>query len=142
MSTKRIAMKVLLSFFVAALAISVYAGAESVPVATAQLPFDFFADGERMQAGEYTITYNSDIGALFLRNKATRAAKQTFMARSRDPVATDDATLVFVLFKQQYRLVGFRSGGRTYRITEYIFDKLPEGASLHEILVTYLVGKK
>jgi hypothetical protein len=89
-----------------------------------------------MAPGDYAIS-SSDHGTLLLYNKANGATKHTYVARSGDPVAAKDAILVFVFFKQQYRLVAFHNIDGTWRITEYIFDKVPEGASVHEIPVRY-----
>lgn len=135
MQAKSIGPKVLIGFFAVAAVITL-GMAQSQPVASANIPFEFFAEGERMPEGDYTISPMSS-GILLFHNKKTGATKQVFTARFGEPVEAKDARLVFVLFKEQYRFVGLRGIDGTWRVTAHYFTDLPEGATRHEIPVTY-----
>lgn len=110
------------------------------PAATANIPFEFFVADERLPQGDYTITFMSG-GILNFYNKRTAATAQTFTGRFGDGVQAKDARLVFVRYKEQYRFVGLRGVSGTWRVTVNYFTAMPEGATRHEIPVSYVEPK-
>ena len=75
------------------------------PIATAQIPFDFWIGDTHLPAGEYVLYPVLRLNTLvLLQNTKTDAAEQAFLVPTGDPVGSGDHKLVFLEHAGQHYL--------------------------------------
>jgi hypothetical protein len=80
--------------------------AQRVVTATANIPFDFWAEGQKFTAGEYTFDTGFP-GSTSVHRKGTKTTIAVPVIIYGDPVRKEDAKIVFVLRDGKYYLVEF-----------------------------------
>ena len=80
--------------------------AQHVVTATANIPFDFWAEGQKFAAGEYTLD-TSFPGSTSVHRKATKTTIAVPVIIYGDPVRKEDAKIVFVFRDGKYYLAEF-----------------------------------
>jgi hypothetical protein len=79
---------------------------QRVVTATANIPFDFWAEGQKFAAGEYTFDTGFP-GSTSVHRKETKTTIATPVIISGDPVRKEDAKIVFVLRDGKFYLAEF-----------------------------------
>jgi len=78
------------------------------PIATAQIPFDFWIGDTHLPAGKYAVYPVLRLNTLvLLRNTKTDAQEQAFLVPTGDLVASSDYKLVFVVHAGEHYLQEF-----------------------------------
>lgn len=80
--------------------------AQRVMTATANIPFDFWAEGQKFAAGEYTFDTGFP-GSTSVHSKRTKTTIAVPVIIYGDPVSKEDAKIVFVLRDGKYYLAEF-----------------------------------
>jgi len=80
--------------------------AQRVVTATANIPFDFWAEGQKFAAGEYTFDTGFP-GSISVHRKGTKTTIAVPVIIYGDPVSKEDAKIVFVLRDDKYYLAEF-----------------------------------
>ena len=80
--------------------------AQRVVTATASIPFEFWAEGQKFAAGEYTFDTGFP-GSTSLHRKGTKTTIAVPVIIYGDPVRKEDAKIVFVLRDGKYNLAEF-----------------------------------
>jgi hypothetical protein len=80
--------------------------AQRVVTATASIPFDFWAEGQKFAAGEYTFDSGFP-GSTSVHRKGTKTTIAVPVIIYGDPVRKEDAKIVFVLRDGKYYLAEF-----------------------------------
>ena len=80
--------------------------AQRVVTATASIPFDFWAEGQKFAAGEYTFDTGFP-GSTSVHRKGTKTTIAVPVIIYGDPVRKEDAKIVFVLRDGKYYLAEF-----------------------------------
>ncbi len=80
--------------------------AQRVVTATANIPFDFWAEGHKFAAGEYTFDTGFP-GSTSVHRKGTKLTLAVAIIPYGDPVKKEDARVVFVLRDGKYYLAEF-----------------------------------
>jgi hypothetical protein len=110
--------------------------AQRVVTATANIPFDFWAEGQKFAAGEY-IFDSGFPGSTSIRRKGTKLAVGVPIIPYGDPVKKEDARVVFVLRDGKYYLVEFW-GILDRRVVTAEFDHRGQTtAGQREVLLSY-----
>jgi hypothetical protein len=86
--------------------ISTISLAERVVTATAHIPFDFWAEGQKFAAGEYTFDTGFP-GSTSVHRNGTKTTIAVPVIIYGDPVRKEDAKIVFVLRDGKYYLAEF-----------------------------------
>jgi hypothetical protein len=104
--------------------------------ATANIPFDFWAEGQKFAAGEY-IFDSGFPGSTSIRRKGTKLAVGVPIIPYGDPVKKEDARVVFVLRDGKYCLVECW-GILDRRVVTAEFDRRGQTTAGHrEVLLSY-----
>jgi hypothetical protein len=80
--------------------------AQRVVTATANIPFDFWAEGQKFAAGEYTFDTGFP-GSTSVHRKGTKTTIAVSVITHGDPLRKEDAKIVFVLRGGKYYLAEF-----------------------------------
>ena len=80
--------------------------AQGVVTASANIPFDFWAEGQKFAAGEYTFDTGFP-GSTSVHRKGTKTTIAVPVIIYGDPVRKEDAKIVFVLRDGKYYLAEF-----------------------------------
>jgi len=114
MKVRNVVLAILLGIAVIALSLLVTAATAvgqtktqepAPPIATAQIPFDFWMGDTHLPAGEYALYPVLRLTTLvLLRNTKTNAQEQAFLVPTGELVASGDYKLVFVVQKGQHYL--------------------------------------
>ena len=80
--------------------------AQRVVTETANIPFDFWAEGQKFAAGEYTFDTGFP-GSTSVHRKGTKTTIAVPVIVYGDPVRKEDAKIVFVLRDGKYQLAEF-----------------------------------
>lgn len=80
--------------------------AQRLVTATANIPFDFWAEGQKFAAGEYTFDTGFP-GSTSVHRKGTKTTIAVPVIIYGDPVRKEDAKIVFVLRDGKYYLAEF-----------------------------------
>ena len=110
--------------------------AQRVVTATANIPLDFWAEGQKFAAGEY-IFDSGFPGSTSIRRKGTKLTVAVPIIPYGDPVKKEDARVVFVLRDGKYYLVEFW-GILDRRVVTAEFDRRGQTTAGHrEVLLSY-----
>ena len=110
---KRLTILSLVSMFTLCAAVASANAQLSIPV-RAKIPFDFSVGNKKLEAGEYTFSRSSGFGDIWTMlvssaDSSTRMFQSTSAAQVLRP--TDDSTLVFHKYGDQYFLEQIWTGG-------------------------------
>jgi hypothetical protein len=110
--------------------------AERVVTATANIPFDFWAEGQKFAAGEYTFDTGFP-GSTSVHRKGTKTTIAVPVIIYGDPVRKEDAKIVFVLRDGKYYLAEFWCMSDRRVVTAEFDHRGQTAAGQREVQLTY-----
>jgi hypothetical protein len=110
--------------------------AQRVVTATANIPFEFWAEGQKFAAGEYTFDTGFP-GSTSVHRKGTKTTIAVPVIIYGDPVRKEDAKIVFVLRDGKYYLTEFWCMSDRQVVTAEFDHRGQTVAGQREVQLTY-----